>query len=163
MRLAAVTSFIRQMPTLRILIVEDDPRREQRLRAWLPPDVTPVVAPTAGTAIGILRHDRGRVYAGILLDHDLQDRRRTESDKWLSGQDVVEAIVHYVDRHVPILVHSVNAVGRQAMATRLRRAGFEVVVKPMTELTAADLDTWLGEVREAAETSESDRPPSIRR
>jgi CheY-like chemotaxis protein len=139
------------MPTLRILIVEDDSRREQRLRSWLPTDVKTVVAPTAGTAIGILRHDPGRVYAGILLDHDLQDRRRAESDKWLSGQDVVEAIVQYMDRQVPILVHSVNAVGRQAMATRLRRAGFEVVIKPMTELTKADLDAWLDEIREAAD------------
>jgi uroporphyrinogen-III synthase len=37
------------------------------------------------------------------------------------------------------------------MATRLRRAGFEVVIKPMTELTKADLDAWLDEIREAAD------------
>jgi CheY-like chemotaxis protein len=141
------------VPALRILIVEDDPLREQRLRTWLPPDVKCVVAPTAGAAIGILRHDSGRVYAGVLLDHDLQARRQAESDKWLCGQDVVEAVVQHVDRLVPILIHSVNAVGRQAMATRLRRAGFDVVVKPMTELTKADIDAWLADIREAGDGS----------
>ena len=139
------------MPPLRILIVEDDPQREQRLRSWLPPDVRPVVAATAGAAIGILRHDRGRVYAGVLLDHDLQERRHAESDRYLCGQDVVEAIVQHVDRRVPILVHSVNAVGRQAMAARLRRAGFDVLIRPMNELKSADLEAWLADAREASE------------
>ena len=141
------------MPILRILIVEDDPVRERRLLSWLPPDVKAVVAMTAGTAIGILRHDRGRVYAGVVLDHDLQDRRRAESDKWLCGQDVAEALVQHVDRLVPILVHSVNAVGRQAMVTRLRRCGFEVTVKPMNEMVRADFEAWLADVRESAEIS----------
>jgi CheY-like chemotaxis protein len=139
---------------LRILIVEDDPARERRLCSWLPADVKPVVATTAGTAIGILRHDRGRVYAGVVLDHDLQTRTHSDTDQWLCGQDVVEAVVQYVDREVPILIHSVNAIGRHAMATRLQRAGFDVQVIPMTEMTAADFEAWLGEVREAAGESE---------
>jgi CheY-like chemotaxis protein len=136
---------------LRILIVEDDPAREQLLRSWLPDDIEPVVVNTAGTAIGVLRHDSGRVYAGIVLDHDLQGRRHSESDQWLCGQDVVEAIVQCADRDVPILIHSVNGVGRQAMASRLRRLGFRVDVVPMDRMTAADLVSWLAELRSAAE------------
>jgi len=135
---------------LRILIVEDDPVRERWLRSWLPDDIRPVVANAAGSAIGILRHDPRRVYAGVVLDHDLQDRRHADSDTLLCGQDVVEAIVQCIDRDVPILIHSVNSIGRQAMATRLRRAGFSIGVIPMTELTADSFAAWIADVREAA-------------
>lgn len=134
----------------RILVVEDDPAREQTIRSWLPTDIRPVLATSAGAAIGTLRLDRGAVYAGIMLDHDLQSRRAGGHDEHLCGQDVVEAIVEYVDRDVPILIHSMNSIGRAAMASRLRKAGFSVEVIPMSALTPVELEEWLADVREAA-------------
>jgi CheY-like chemotaxis protein len=127
----------------RILVVEDDPAREQAIRSWLPPAVRPVVAPSAGAAIGTLRRDRGMVYAAILLDHDLQSRRASEEDHHLSGEHVADAIVDHVDRAVPILIHSMNPSGRATMASRLRRAGFTVAVVPIEELSAEGLQAWL--------------------
>ena len=59
-------------PRLRILVVEDDRGRENRIRAMLPAEVLAVVVNSGGKALGLLERDRGSVYAGILLDHDLQ-------------------------------------------------------------------------------------------
>jgi hypothetical protein len=39
---------------------------------------------------------------------------------------VAEAITEYVDRDVPILIHSMNPTHRGLMASRLRQAGFAV-------------------------------------
>jgi hypothetical protein len=72
----------------RILIIEDDANREARLKSWLPAEVRAVVATSPGKAIGILRRDSGVVYAGIVLDFDLQLRRATASDLHLSGHHV---------------------------------------------------------------------------
>ena len=132
----------------RILVVEDDPAREQRIRSWLPADFRPVVATSAGAAIGILKRDGGAVYSAILLDHDLQSRRASDRDKLLNGEDVAEAITTYVDRGVRILIHSMNPTRRGSMATRLRQAGFTVEVIPMQELSAERLVAWLDEIRQ---------------
>ena len=53
------------------LLVEDDPDRIARFTAWCPPDARLVVARGGGRALGLLERDPGRVYAGLLLDHDL--------------------------------------------------------------------------------------------
>jgi len=134
---------------LRLLIVEDDPKRVQKLRSWLPDDTRTVVANTAGAAIGILRHDPGCVYSGVMLDHDLQGQRHSDADQWLCGQDVVEAVVRHVDRSVPILIHSVNSIGREAMRLRLKQAGFSVDVLPVDEMTPDALAGWVDEIRTA--------------
>ena len=133
---------------LRILLVEDDPGRERRLRSMLPADVRTVVARSAGAAIGVLAHDPGRVYAGVILDHDLQQRAMTDADRLLSGQDVVNAIVQHVDRAVPILIHSMNTTQRGVMAAILERAGYEVTTIPASVLDSSALSRWLNSVRE---------------
>lgn len=97
---------------MRILIVEDNPHRERLLCSWLPPDMKPIVARSAGRAMGTLARDKGTVYSGIVLDHGLQERTATEADRFLSGQDIVDVILQCVSREVPILVHSVNASQR---------------------------------------------------
>ncbi len=78
------------------------------------------MATSAGAAIGILRLDSGFVYAGVMLDHDLQDRRATELDAMLSGRDVVDSIIEHLSRDVMILVHSVNEYGSASMIKNLR-------------------------------------------
>ena len=51
---------------MRILIIEDDPAREERLRSWLPADMSAMIARSAGTAMGILKRDKGKVYADLV-------------------------------------------------------------------------------------------------
>ena len=137
------------MPAMRILIIEDNTQREELIRSWVPPDVRTVIARSAGRAIGILERDRGRVYSGIVLDYDLQEKAATEADRYLSGQDLVDRIIRNVDRDVPILVHSVNTSQGWIMVVRLRKQGFDVTHIPMSLLTAQTFAEWMGEVREA--------------
>ena len=136
---------------LRVLLVEDNGARESDLRAWLPDDIHLVWAKSAGQAIGVLKRDRGRVYAGILLDHDLQMQRRIGNDRTLTGQDVVRAIIDAVDTCVPILVHSMNRGGAPRMVEPLEGAGFVVTRRPWHAMTREILEGWLEEVREATE------------
>ncbi len=132
----------------RILIVEDDPARERILRSWIPNEVRVVVANSAGAAIGILKRDVGTVYSGIVLDHDLQQRRASEADKFLSGLDVLSVIARYVSRDVPVLIHSMNASQSTVMARELQRAGFDVTQIPMEYLTHELFCGWLAEAEE---------------
>jgi len=105
-------------------IVGDDPERALQLQSWLPEDVRTLVAASAGRALGVLERDRGSVYAGILLDHDLQQRAATDSECHLCGSDAVDAIIVNVSKHVPVLVHLVNVSQAPVLANRLERAGF---------------------------------------
>ena len=133
---------------LRLLIVEDNLEREQQLRARLPVDIKLVVATSAGKAMGVLRLDKGRVYAGIVLDHDLQERSAPEADPFLSGKDVVEAVIRYVSKDVPILVHFINSSQSTIMVNRLREADFGVTKIPMDILTKESFQSWIEYVRE---------------
>ena len=135
------------MTVIRILIVEDDLDREKLLVSWLPPGVKAIVATSAGKAMGILRVDRS-VYAGIVLDHDLQARKAAESDRYLSGQDVTQAIIRHISRHVPVLIHSMNASQRAVISSQLQRAGFEVTTMPMDALTSELFRAWVDSVIE---------------
>lgn len=137
------------MPAMRILIIEDNTQREGLLCSWIPPDAKAVIARSAGRAIGILERDRGRVYSGIVLDHDLQEKPATETDRQLSGQDLVDRIICNVSWDVPILVHSVNASQGRVMVVRLQRQGYDVTHIPMSLLTAETFEEWIREVREA--------------
>jgi len=127
--------------------LKDDHERERILRSWLPPDVKTVVAGSGGRAIGILERDRGSVYAGILLDHDLQGRTATATDCTLDGKDVVNMIVKNISKNVPILVHSMNVTQAPVMARRLEKDGFYVTRIPMTSLTKERLQEWVAEAR----------------
>ena len=136
---------------IKLLIIEDDPVREERLRSWLRHGFSAVTAASAGRAIGILKRDRGSVYSGIVLDHDLEKRIATEADCTLNGNDVVDAIIIHVAKDVPILVHSVNLSQAPVMVARLDRAGFTVERIPMDVLTRKAFGDWLEYVRENSE------------
>ncbi len=142
------------MSAMRILIIEDNTQREKLLCSWIPPDARVVIARSAGRAIGILERDRGRVYSGIVLDHDLQEKAATEADRYLSGQDLVDRIISNVSMDVPILVHSLNASQGWVMAVRLQKRGFDVTHIPMNLLTARVFEEWVQEVRGACGASE---------
>lgn len=135
----------------RLLIVEDDADRIGAIRSWLPEDTRCVVASSTGRALGILERDRGQVYAGILLDHDLQKQALTDADRALSASDLVEVIVRNVSNETAILIHSMNVSQAPAMALRLEKAGFWITRIPMRELSKKRLRDWLREVREVWE------------
>jgi CheY-like chemotaxis protein len=132
----------------RILIMEDDPDRVQKFQSWLPEGVRTTIVTSAGKAMGGLRRDRGKVYAGIMLDHDLQRQAVTEADRSLSGSDLVASIIHNVSKDVPILIHSTNVTDVPFVATRLENARFWVTRIPMHELTQKRLLERLEDVHE---------------
>ena len=69
------------MDFFRLLLIEDDSERIEQFRAWLPEDARLVVAMSAGRAIGTLQRDGRGVYAGVMLDHDLQQHAATDADR----------------------------------------------------------------------------------
>ncbi len=142
-------------PVFRILIVEDDIERAETLRSWLPEDVRPVVVTSAGKALGLLARDRGHVYSGILLDHDLQQQTASDSDKNLSGEHVVEAVIRYVSKTVPILIHSVSEKGL-VMMKKLEANGFWATRIPMDQLQKDAFLEWLEDAREIWEDGHDD-------
>ncbi len=136
-----------KLSRLRLLLVEDDKGRADRIRSWIPGDVLVTHCASAGRAIGVLRRDRGAVYAGILLDHDLQGATASALDETLSGADVATEIARCIDPDVPVLVHSMNVQGAAAMRGTLEDAGFDVTRIAMVALDRQKLYDWLEEVR----------------
>jgi CheY-like chemotaxis protein len=136
---------------LRLLVVEDDHDRIARFTAWTPPDIRLVVARGGGRALGLLERDPGRVYAGLLLDHDLPGQAVNAEECNVSGTQVAQCIQRWVHPDVPILIHSMNPSGAQRMAGLLTRARFDVTVIPMAELTETRFVAWLETVREIQE------------
>lgn len=114
----------------------------------MPDDARLVIASSAGRAIGTLQRDSKKTYAGIMLDHDLQQQAVTATDNCLSGTDLVNVIIRTTDRDVPILIHSMNSSRAPAMASRLDRAGFWVTQIPSNELTRDRLRQWLDDARD---------------
>ncbi len=133
---------------IRILLIEDDPVRITLFQEWLPADARLVVASSAGKAVGILQRDRGRVYAGLLLDHDLQEQILTQMDRYLSGSDLIQVILHNVSKAVPILVHSMNISRAPLMVKTLEAEGYMVTRIPMSSLSKREFLEWIEEVQD---------------
>lgn len=143
----------KQLPPrfIRILVIEDNIERQDSIRSIIPADIRIVFASSAGRAIGILNRDRGNVYSGLMLDHDLQEQSSSDPDPFLCGADVVESIIKNIYPPIPILVHSMNRYQRSQMASALREAGFDVSVTPMDQLTSEGMQDWIQSVRETFE------------
>ena len=71
---------------LRLLLIEDSDERLELFQRWIPPGFRLVSVRSAGRALRVLEVDAGRVYAGILLDHDLDQSVALASELRLSGQ-----------------------------------------------------------------------------
>lgn len=140
------------MNIFRLLIIEDDQERIKTFLEWIPKDIKIVWVKSAGRAIGLLKRDSGNVYAGILLDHDLQQQAATEIDKFLSGSNVIDIIIQNIDKKVPILIHSTNELKPPVMEKRLKNSGFKDVLRiPMHQLTKRKLNEWIEDIRELFE------------
>lgn len=136
------------MKPIRLLILEDNNLRREKLLSMLPPDIRGVVVASGGQALGLLQRTSPDDFAGILLDHDLRENTRVPADNFLSGQNVVTAIIDLFDLEIPVLIHSMNPGGRQLMFDRLHEADFtDVSVIPMAELENSGLPEYLERVR----------------
>ncbi len=133
---------------LRILLIEDDNKRVDAIRSWLPEDVRLVHAGSAGRALGILKRSP-KDFSGIMLDHDLRNQIATDHDFFLPGSNVTSQITDLVPIETPILIHSMNPADAPRMMIRLEKAGFSVTRVPMEYLTKMHVAHWLKEVREA--------------
>lgn len=134
-------------PLLRILAIEDDPDRMKMFMKWAPADVKFVWAKSGGQARGVIDRDRGAVYQGIILDHDLDKNPRNESDTAIDGTQLTRDIVEKM-RPMPVLIHSMNPHHVPSMATRLSRKGFTALVVPFADLTEDQFVEWVDWVRE---------------
>lgn len=134
---------------LKILVIEDDNSRIKYFELWASPEFRIVPTTSAGSALGMLDRDKGFIYAGICLDHDLQGQTKTVNDQDLSGTTVVKKIIRNMDKRIPILVHSMNPTRGPIMANMLKTAGFKDVIRiPMEDLTKTLFQEWLQEVQE---------------
>jgi len=132
----------------RLLVVEDSEDRIALFREWIPDEFRVAFVKSAGRALKVLEMDAGRVYAGILLDHDLDQSVAAQSELLLSGQQVVEQMVRVIDVDVPVLIHSINVLGARAMERRLLEQRFDVTRIPFYHLDRQRLGRWLEEVWE---------------
>jgi hypothetical protein len=138
---------------IRILLIEDDERRYAKLSAWMPDHAKLVWAKDAGAAIGVLERLQPGDYAGIMLDHDLDKRLRTEGSRFLCGSDIVGAMLRNPRvKNIPVLVHSMNPTGSASMEERLTRAGFVVTKARFSDLTEGEFVEWVEEIREDFES-----------
>ncbi|NEX17589.1 MAG: hypothetical protein C1943_13420 [Halochromatium sp.] len=104
-------------------------------------------APSAGTALGVIHRDRGHVWSGVLLDHDLDLRNRTADDRDLCGTDVALALMEHFSLDIPILVHSTNQVQAPRVVRQLEQKGFWVTHCPFYQMDEQLFAEWLGEAR----------------
>ena len=136
---------------LKILIIEDDSKRIRKLEEWLPTDFQGVFVKSVGRTIELLEYynfrDNGQVYAGIMLDLDLQQQVATGADQDLSGSTVIKSIIRYMSVDIPILIHSRTLKRVIYMEEKLSDAGFIVTRMPMDQMDKDLLRRWLGGVR----------------
>ena len=132
----------------RLLLIEDDLGRVADFRGLLPEWAKLVWVQSAGSAIGLISRDRGYLYGGILLDHDLAQRAITEDDYSLSGTDVALALVEHFSIDIPILIHSTNQVHVPRIVRQLEDKGFWVTRIPFFDMSDSAFLEWLNEARE---------------
>lgn len=143
-------------PVPRLLLIEDSNARINQFREWLPEGVVLVVAASAGRAIGTLQHSNPYDYAGILLDHDLEQQVVNPAEVYFNGSNVTDTLVAKINSEVPVLVHSINPMGARNMRRKLEGAGFDVTISPMINLTYARFNTWLLNALELWEIMQED-------
>ena len=134
--------------TIRVLIIEDNAVRIACFQAWKPEWIHFVFASSPGAALGLISRDRGLIYAGVMLDHDLQEQRVCQSEQAFSGTQIAHAIVEHFSYEIPILIHSMNETKASGMAKIVTKADFSVTRIPMSILTEQRLHEWLAEVKE---------------
>ena len=126
-----------------ILLVENSPARIAVFEEWVPEGFRLVPVTTGNVALGVLRRDAGSVYAGVMLDFDLD---KVSGCEMRTGRTAAEAVIRYVDKGVPILIHSMNPAGASEMRTLLSEAGFDTTRVPFSKLSERRFLEWVSEL-----------------
>ena len=137
----------------RILLIEDDAGRIQRVGDWLlGTEFVLVAARSGGQAMGVLRRGAEGV-AGLMLDHDLSNSALTVGDGQLSGTDLLPLIQRVLPRCVPVMIHSHSISKPPVMQRVLEQAGFSITRTRFHVLEEEPLRfaAWLDDVRDAWE------------
>lgn len=132
---------------LRILLVEDDNRRQKEIEGWMPADVHLVWCQNGEAAFGVINRARPGEYAAVMLDNDLDKSPYVVVAKKKTGADVARLMAEKMPRDTPVLVHSMSA-DREEIMNRLRAEEFPVTQLPYVDLTREKLNAWVDEVRE---------------
>ena len=132
---------------IRILIIEDNEKRIDLFKQWMPADVRAVFVRSAGRAIHVIELDKGSVYAGVCLDHDLDEQVTLREERGLNGVEVVRRIVRNLSLDAPILVHSMNYSGGTSMVRMLQAQGFAVTRVPFVQMEEIVFLNWIDNVR----------------
>jgi CheY-like chemotaxis protein len=109
-----------KIPDKKLLLIEDNPVRGEKIRACLPPSVRAncVWIHTAAAALTVLSRDR---FAAILLDYELEGE---------TSEPVAGMITTTQPHDCAVMVHSVSTNGGRKLTEILRRAGFTVEHRP---------------------------------
>lgn len=100
----------------KILLVEDNPTRGEKIRACMPVEVRArcAWARTAGAALSILSRVQ---FSAIMLDYELEGE---------TTEPVAGMISTTQPRDCVIMVHSISTTGARKLTEILRRGGFTV-------------------------------------
>jgi len=135
----------------RILVVEDDLRRQAKIESWIPDDANTRLRTvrSGNIASTIIELDNPSTWSGIMLDHDLDIINATTTYK--SGADVAITMIGNTRKDIPVLIHSMNPEGSARMKGLLEGAGFDHVTRiPFSDLTKEAFLEWTAVCSERA-------------
>lgn len=116
--------------SVRILVLEDNPDRQEAFRRRYP---DAVIVATAPACIERLAEPWDLVY----LDHDLGGNRLPGSDREDCGMVAVRYIIEHRPEHLEpakFVIHSANHHRAQIMVADLRRAGYDAKLRSFINL-----------------------------
>jgi len=116
--------------TIKILVLEDDPKRIETFRSTLGQHDL-VVTTEAADAIKALQEN---VFDIIFLDHDLGGEAFVAIEDKNTGSEVVRWICNNANLSSQIIIHSLNAPAALNMKCKLEKVGLVAERIPFTSL-----------------------------
>jgi len=116
--------------TIKILVLEDDPKRIETFRSTLGQHDL-VVATEAANAIKALQES---VFDIIFLDHDLGGQTFVSTADKNTGSEVVRWMCENMEVPCQVIIHSLNAPAALDMKCKLEKIGLMAQRIPFTHL-----------------------------
>lgn len=152
--IALINSLIAPAPraTARVLVLEDDVRRQTEMLAVLRETYPDIDVTVVGHAAGWIRAAQERLpqVSLVCLDHDLEPPVTDPTRACGDGREVVRWLVSQPHR-VPVLLHTANSRCGSEMERMLHEAGWQVHWTPPFDDLAWVRATWMRRVAELLE------------